>query len=65
MPVVKELREVSSFGIVPCAVEILRRDSVTLGNVPDLPGAPDDVGHEDRLSQMITIASPNRVDSSS
>lgn len=49
--------QVLALGVVPCRIEILRRNSMALGDVLDLPGSPGDVGRLRRLSYWITWSS--------
>jgi hypothetical protein len=56
MLLVNLISQVPAFRIVPRRIEILRGNTVPLGNMLLLPGAPEDLGHWTRLSYWITYA---------
>jgi hypothetical protein len=39
------LCQIPALGVVPCGVEVPRRNTMPLGDVLDLPSAPRDIGH--------------------
>jgi hypothetical protein len=48
------LCQVLAFRVMPCCIEVSRRDTMSLGDVLHLPGAPRDPSHVRTLSHQIT-----------
>lgn len=44
------LGQVHALWVVPCRVEVPRRNAMPPGDVLDLPSAPSDLGHSEMLS---------------
>ena len=58
MLLVSSLGKVLARRVMPRRVEIPSGNTMSLGNVLDLPGSPGDVDHIFRLSYWITSSSP-------